>query len=154
LLHLLQRRIPPEVDFPQSGISARGTRERSTVEAPAPAAADSAHGVIVVIVLAAARPLVPLRGGGAHQPTAAVIVLDNSPSSGAIVDGGLVLDRLRVVAHASVGRTTPADRVWLMLCDGVLRGGTREALLATIDSTRPAGCGWIWSRPSNARLAS
>src|SRR2546427_143707 len=91
-------------------------------------------------VLAAARPLVPLRGGGAHQPTAAVIILDNSPSSGAIVDGGLVLDRLRVAARSSLARTTSADRVWLMLCDGVLRGGTREALLVTIDSTHP---GWL-----------
>src|SRR5262249_9426360 len=63
----------------------------------------------------------------------------NSPSSGAIVDGGLVLDRLRVIARSSVARLTPVDRVWLMLCDGVVRGGTREALLATIDSTRP---GW------------
>jgi hypothetical protein len=75
-------------------------------------------------------------GGGAHEPTAVVVILDNSPSSGAVVDGRLVLDRLRVMAHSSIARTTTADRVWLMLSDGVLRGGTREALLATIDSTR------------------
>ena len=141
LLHLLQRRIPPELDFPP-------VRYLSAAERESARRLKLRHmlllilrtALIVAIVLAAARPLVPLRGGGAHQPTAAVIVLDNSPSSGAIVDGGLVLDRLRVVARASVGRTTPADRVWLMLCDGVLRGGTREALLATIDSTRP---GWL-----------
>src|SRR5256885_2967086 len=141
LLHLLQRPIPPEVDFPP-------VRYLSAAERESARRLKLRHllllilrtALIVAIVLAAARPLVPLRGGGAHQPTAAVIVLDNSPSSGAIVDGGLVLDRLRVVARASVGRTTPVDRVWLMLCDGVLRGGTRQALLATIDSTRP---GWL-----------
>jgi hypothetical protein len=140
LLHLLQRRMPPEVDFP-------AVRYLSTAERESARRLKLRHllllilrtALIVVIVLAAARPLVPLRGGGAHQPTAAVIILDNSPSSGAVVEGGLVLDRLRVAAHASLGHATSADRVWLMLCDGVLRGGTREALLTTIDSTRP---GW------------
>src|SRR5712664_1870954 len=141
LLHLLQRRIPPELDFPP-------VRYLSAAERESARRLKLRHllllilrtALIVVIVLAAARPLVPLRAGGAHQPTAAVIILDNSPSSGAIVDGGLVLDRLRVAARSSLARTTSADRVWLMLCDGVLRGGTREALLATIDSTHP---GWL-----------
>lgn len=141
LLHLLQRRVPPEVDFPP-------VRYLSAAERESARRLKLRHllllilrtALIVAIVLAAARPLVPLRGGGAHQPTAVVIILDNSPSSGAIVDGGLVLDRLRVAARSSVARTTSADRVWLMLCDGVLRGGTREALLATIDSTHP---GWL-----------
>jgi len=141
LLHLLQRRVPPELDFPP-------VRYLSAAERESARRLKLRHllllilrtALIVVIVLAAARPLVPLRAGGAHQPTAAVIILDNSPSSGAIVDGGLVLDRLRVAARSSLARTTSADRVWLMLCDGVLRGGTREALLATIDSTHP---GWL-----------
>ena len=141
LLHLLQRRIPPELDFPP-------VRYLSAAERESARRLKLRHllllilrtALIMVIVLAAARPLVPLRGGGAHQPTAAVIILDNSPSSGAIVDGGLVLDRLRAVARSSLARTTSADRVWLMLCDGVLRGGTREALLATIDSAHP---GWL-----------
>jgi len=140
LLHLLQRRIPPEIDFPP-------VRYLSVAERESARRLKLRHllllilrtALIVVIVLAAARPLVPLQGGGAHQPTAVVIILDNSPSSGAVVDGGLVLDRLRVAAISAVGRTTFADRVWLMLCDGVLRGGGREALLATIDSTHT---GW------------
>jgi hypothetical protein len=141
LLHLLQRRIPPELDFPP-------IRYLSAAERESARRLKLRHllllilrtALIVVIVLAVARPLVPLRGGGAHQPTAAVIILDNSPSSGAIVDGVVVLDRLRVAARSSLARTTSADRVWLMLCDGVLRGGTREALLATVDSTHP---GWL-----------
>lgn len=139
LLHLLQRRVPPELDFP-------AVRYLSAAERESARRLRLRHllllilrtALIVVIVLAAARPLVRVRGvgGGAHEPTALVVILDNSPSSGAVVDGRLVLDRLRVLAHSSIARTTTADRVWLMLCDGVLRGGTREALLATIDSTR------------------
>lgn len=140
LLHLLQRRVPPELDFP-------AVRYLSTAERESARRLRLRHllllilrtALIVVIVVAAARPLMRVRGvggGGAHEPTALVVILDDSPSSGAVVDGRLVLDRLRVLAHSSVARTTSADRVWLMLSDGVLRGGTREALLATIDSTR------------------
>src|SRR5207247_4982296 len=94
----------------------------------------------VVIRRAAARPLGRRKGagggggGGAHEPTAVVVILDNSPSSGAVVDGRLVLDRLRVAARGSIGRTTSADRVWLMLAVGVLRGGTREVLIGGVVS--------------------
>jgi len=146
LLHLLQRRVPPELDFP-------AVRYLSTAERESARRLRLRHllllmlrtALIVVIVIAAARPLVRLKGvggggggGGAHEPTALVVILDNSPSSGAVVDGRLVLDRLRAAAHSSIARTTSADRVWLMLSDGVLRRGTGEALLATIDSTRSA----------------
>jgi hypothetical protein len=143
LLHLLQRRVPPELDFP-------AVRYLSAAERESARRLRLRHllllilrtALIVVIVLAAARPLVRVTGvgSGAHEPTALVVILDNSPSAGAVVEGRLVLDRLRVAAHASVARTTSADRVWLMLSDGVVRGGSREALLATIDSTRG---GWL-----------
>ncbi|MFN2571827.1 MAG: BatA domain-containing protein [Gemmatimonadales bacterium] len=142
LLHLLQRRIPPELDFPP-------VRYLSAAERESARRLRLRHllllilrtALIVTIVLAAARPLMRVHGvgGGAHEPTAVVVILDNSPSSGAMVDGGLVMDRLRVAATSSIGRTTAADRVWLMLSDGVMRGGTREALLATVDS---AHAGW------------
>ncbi len=144
LLHLLQRRVPPELDFPP-------VRYLSAAERESARRLRLRHllllilrtALIVTIVLAAARPLVRVSGvgggGGAHEPTAIVVILDDSPSSGAVVDGRPVLDRLRVAARSSLDRTTSADRVWLMLSDGVLRGGTREVLLATIDSTRP---GW------------
>lgn len=143
LLHLLERRVPPELDFPAVRYLSAAERENARrLRLRHLLLLLLRTALIVVIVLAAARPLMRLRGvggGDAHEPTALVVILDNSPSSGAIVEGRLVLDRLRVIAHSSIARTTTADRVWLMLSDGVLRGGTREALLATIDSTRP---GW------------
>jgi hypothetical protein len=94
--------------------------------------------LIVVVVLAAARPLVPARGGGAHEATAFVVVLDNSPSSAAVVDGRPLFDRLRVTASASLAGATGADRAWLLLADGVVRAGTRDALRAVVDSVTPA----------------
>jgi hypothetical protein len=144
LLHLLQRRTPPELEFPP-------LRYLSEAERQSARRVKLRHllllllrtGLIVAVVLAAARPLVPLGGreggigGGAHEPTALVVILDNSPSSGTVVDGRPVLDRLRVAARASLARTTAADRVWLMLADGVVRGGGRDALLASADSATP-----------------
>ncbi|HEV8398804.1 MAG TPA: VWA domain-containing protein [Gemmatimonadales bacterium] len=138
LLHLLQRRTPPQLDFPP-------LRYLSEAERQSARRLKLRHllllllrtALIVVIVLAAARPLVPVRGGGEHEPTALVVILDNSPSSGAVIDGRPVLDRLRVAARASIARTSAADRVWLVLADGVVRGGSREALLAGADRVTP-----------------
>jgi hypothetical protein len=137
LLHLLERRVPPEAMFPPLRYlsaaqrqSARRLRLRHLLLLLLRTA------LVALIVLAAARPLLPARGGSAvvHPPTALVLILDNSPSSGVVVDGRPVLDRLRSVARGSLERATTSDRLWLVLADGVTRGGTREALLATVDS--------------------
>ena len=136
LLHLLQRRTPPELEFPPVRYlsdaerrSARRLRLRHLLLLLLRTA------LIAAVVLAAARPLAPTRGGGGlHAPTALVVVLDNSPSAGAVVDGRPVLDRLKVAARAVLGRLVVADRCWLVLADGVARVGTREALLAAVDS--------------------
>src|SRR5205807_7334907 len=94
--------------------------------------------LIALIVLAAARPLVPapsaVRGAAVHQRTALVVLLDNAVSAGVVVDGRPVLERLRAAARGSLAAAAASDRVWLVLADGVARAGTREALLATIDS--------------------
>src|SRR5256885_1026405 len=98
--------------------------------------------LIALIVMAAARPLVRSRGpvaGEAHEPTALALVLDNSPSSGAVMDGRPLIERLKAAARAAIGRAATGDRLWLMLSDGVARAGSRDALLATVDSVVP---GW------------
>jgi len=68
-----------------------------------------------------------------HAPTALAVVLDNSLSAGAVVDGRPVLDRLKALARASLAQATAGDRLWLVLADGVARAGSREALLASAD---------------------
>src|SRR5437763_11283882 len=131
--------MPPEVEFPP-------LRYLSEAERQSARRLRLRHvlllllrtGLIVLIVLAAARPLVPapapLRGAAGHQRTALVVILDNSVSSGAVTDGRAVLDRLRAAARGSLAAAAASDRVWLVLADGVARAGTREALLATVDS--------------------
>lgn len=140
LLHLLQRRVPPEMLFPPlrylaaaERASARRLKLRHLLLLILRTA------LIVCLVMAAARPLIPARAGGAHGPTAVVVILDNSVSSGVVVEGRPALDRLRVLAHTAIARSGPADRVWLMLSDGVPRGGGRDVLLAAVDSARADG---------------
>jgi hypothetical protein len=136
LLHLFQRRTPPEADFPPLRYlseaerrSARRLRLRHLLLLALRTA------LIVVIVLAGARPLIhTATPGGAHPPAALAMVLDNSLSSGAVVNGQVTLDRLKGAARSVLGRAAPADRLWLMLADGVLRAGSRAELLAAVDS--------------------
>src|SRR6266571_1501259 len=141
LLHLLERRIPPEAEFPPLRYlseaerqSARRLRLRHVLLLLLRTA------LIALIVLAAARPLVPaptpasIARAAVHQRTALVVILDNSVSSGVVVDGRPMLDRLRAAARSSLAAAAASDRLWLVLADGVARAGTREALLATVDS--------------------
>ena len=44
------------------------------------------------------------------------------------------------VARASIARATAGDRLWLLLADGLLRSGSREALLAAVDSATASEC--------------
>ena len=139
LLHLLERRVPPEAEFPP-------LRYLSEAERQSARRLKLRHllllilrtALIVLIVLAAARPLFPTQasGGSLHEPTALAVILDNSASSGLVVDGRPVLDRLKAVARGSLARAAAADRLWLVLADGVARAGTPEALVATVDSAR------------------
>ena len=139
LLHLLERRVPPEAEFPP-------LRYLSEAERQSARRLKLRHllllilrtALIVLIVLAAARPLFPTQasGGSLHEPTALAVILDNSASSGLVVDGRPVLDRLKAVARGSLAHAAAADRLWLVLADGVARAGTPEALVATVDSAR------------------
>ena len=137
LLHLFERRTPPEAEFPPLRYlteaerrSARRLRLRHLLLLVLRTA------LIVAIILAAARPLVPTkRPGGGHPPTALVVILDNSLSSAAVAGGHVTLDRLKTAARTVLQRAAAGDRVWLVLADGIVRAGTRDELVAAVDST-------------------
>ena len=68
---------------------------------------------VLLLVGAGARPF--LRGGGGvHDPTATILIIDNSMSSGLIRGGARVLDLLKAVALRSIDRASDEDRVWLI----------------------------------------
>src|SRR5438034_9358551 len=85
LLHLFERRRPPEAEFPP-------VRYLSEAERQSARRLKLRHllllllrtTLIVLVVLAAARPLFPTQAssGSLHEPTALGVIVDNSASSG------------------------------------------------------------------------
>jgi len=137
LLHLLERRVPPEAEFPPLRYLSEAERQNARrLKLRHLLLLFLRTALIALIVLAAARPLFPTQasGGSLHEPTALAVILDNSPSSGLVMDGRPALERLKAMARGSLARATASDRLWLVLADGVARAGTREALLGTLDS--------------------
>src|SRR5687767_2534672 len=93
---------------------------------------------VLALAFAAARPIARLAGIG-HAPVAIAIVIDNSMSSGAVIDGRAVLDDLRGDARALLGDLTAADRAWIVTADGRVTGGPLTALVAAVDALVPLG---------------
>ena len=139
LLHLLERQQPPTVVFPAV---------RYLV------AATEAHQrrlrlqnwlllllrtlLIALLVLAAAGPTV--RGGNVagHAPSALVLIVDNSASSGAVLNGTPRLAELRDAARRVLARATPDDALWLITADGAPRRGDPAALGALVNRLVPS----------------
>jgi len=135
LLHLLGRRRPPTVLFPAVRYLAATEREHSKrLKLRNLILMLLRVAIIVLVVLAAARPVARIGRGGSHQATAVALVLDNSLSSGAVVGGRRVLDALRDGARRVVERITEDDRLWLVLADGVPQRQRRVEALALLDS--------------------
>ena len=140
LLHLLQRHQGPRVVFPALRYlrraekeSARRIRLRQILLLLLRVAA------LILLALAAARPFI--RGAGAsHEPTAVVIILDNSLSSSTVMDDRRVLDLLKARAQETLLRAGPDDRFWLIRAgapwEPALPGGA-DAIAARVRETEP-----------------
>jgi hypothetical protein len=130
LLHLLARREPPTVVFPAVRYLITTTREHQRrLKLQHLLLLLLRTLLIVALVFAAAGPTLPRRGMAGHGPSALVLVLDNSPSSGVVVAGTARLSQLQAAARAVLSRATPDDALWLLAADGVPQRGDRQALL-------------------------
>jgi hypothetical protein len=138
LLHLFQRRRPPDVAFPAVRYLRQTEREASrTIRLRHLLLLLLRVGVVVLIALAAARPVVPKRVGVGHEPTALAIVLDNSLSSGAVSGGVRVFDDLTARARETLRAANASDALWLVGADGIARRGSPEELLTAVATLRP-----------------
>jgi hypothetical protein len=137
LLHLLRRRTGEKVDFPAVRYLLRAEKEHKT-ELRLRNLLLMLLRVFAVLALAtaAARPVGRLAGSG-HAPTALAIVLDNSLSTSAVVNGAPVLARLKEAARGMLARASTADRLWLVTADGQVIGGSVNTLRAALDRTEP-----------------
>jgi len=121
LLHLLRRNIGSRVEFPAVRYLVSAERDSSrNVRAKNLWLLLLRILIVLLLALAAARP-VWTRGEG--TPRALAIVLDNSLSTSAIVDGVPVLDRLAATARELRAASGAAEKLWLITADGTLFTG-------------------------------
>jgi hypothetical protein len=114
LLHLFHRSEGKPLDFPALRYLHRTAREHArTIRTRQLLLLMLRVAAVVLLALAAARPILGFLASG-HPPTALVLVVDNSVSSGAVVDDVRMLDRLRAVAKRSVASALPGDRIWIL----------------------------------------
>lgn len=104
--------------------------------------------ILLVLVGAGARLF--FRGrGAAHPPTAVVIVLDNSMSSGLVVGEERILDHLKALALSTIDAATPDDRIWILRAGEpwapAVPGGPLEARAAVESTEVSAGAGDLGS---------
>jgi hypothetical protein len=134
LLHLLARREPPTVVFPAVRYLITTTREHQRrLKLQNLLLLLVRTLLMVALVLAAAGPTAPLRGVPGHAPSALVLIVDNSPSSGAVVGGSARLAQLRDAGRAVVARATPDDALWLLTADGVPQRADPAALASQLE---------------------
>ena len=139
ILHLVARRQPPTVPFPAVRYLQQVTRDHQR-------RLKLQHWLLLLVrtllvlalVLAAAGPTVARDGLAGHAPASLVLILDNSPSSGAVTGGTPALDRLRAAAREVLDKATTEDAIWLLTADGVARRAPIERLRETVDSLVPS----------------
>jgi aerotolerance regulator-like protein len=139
VLHLLERREPPTVVFPAVRYLIAATeRHQRRLRLQNWLLLLLRTLLIVFLVLAAAGPTMPARHVAGHAPSALVLIVDNSASSGAIVQGTPRLASLRAAAGRVLAQATPDDAIWLITADGSPQRGDPRALSAVVDRLVPS----------------
>lgn len=134
-LHLRRRRIENKVDFPAVRYLERAEKENvRQLKVRNLLLMFLRIAAVLAIAFAAARPIGAFFGAG-HVPSALAIVLDNSLSTSAIVNGQPLLATLRERALEAANAASRNDRVWLVTVDGTVTGGSIDAVRQAITRT-------------------
>lgn len=141
LLHLLRRRVTQRVEFPAVRflVEAERAHQRERV---------LRHRALLVlrvlaallVAFAAARPLARFGAslvGAGHPPVALAMVLDQSASTGVVVQDTSVWQRQLRVVRDLLARLQADDRAWILTTAGLLVSGPPETLRAALDSLAP-----------------
>lgn len=137
LLHLLRRRVGNRIDFPALRYLQRAEQEnRRTMRLRNLLLMLLRVATVLLLSLAAARPIGRMIGTG-HAPAAIAILIDNTMSSGIVVDGRSMLDRFKSAAIDFVASVEATDDVWLVTADGVVAGGSAASVRDAIAALAP-----------------
>lgn len=137
LLHLLRREVVQRVSFPALRYlrsaerrTARSMRLRDLLLLAARVA------LLILLAVAAARPLAGRGEADDHAPTDVVMLVDNSASTGRVREGRTLLDWQLDAVRATLADANPADRFWVVPAAGMpLAAGVDAATaLSVLDS--------------------
>jgi hypothetical protein len=139
VLHLLERREPPTVIFPAVRYLVAATeRHQRRLKLQNWLLLVMRTLLILLLVVAAAGPTMRAGRVAGHAPSALVLIVDNSASSGAVVKGTPRLATLRSAAREVLARATPDDALWLVTADGVPRRGDPAGLATLVAELTPS----------------
>jgi len=141
-LHLFHRRKVRRLSFPALRYLERTEREHAREIRLRQLLLLLARVAALLLLVAAGARLVVYGPSASHPPTAAVIVLDNSMSSGLVLGEERVLDVLKRVAEQALNGATSDDRFWVVRAGEpwvpAVPGGAAEAR-AVLRATEPSG---------------
>ncbi len=113
-LHLFQRHQTRRLSFPALRYLERTEREHARQIRFRQLLLLLARVLALLLVVGAGARLFFAGRGGAHAPTAVVVILDNSMSSGLVVGDVRVLDELKAIATRTLDTASDDDRFWLI----------------------------------------
>ncbi len=140
-LHLFQRHETRRLSFPALRYLERTEREHARqIRLRQILLMLARVGALLLLVGAGARLFFAGRGAS-HPPTAVVIVLDNSMSSGRVAGELRVLDELKALALETLDAATAEDRFWVVRAGEpwlpAIPGSEAEAR-AAVEATEPS----------------
>ena len=137
-LHLFQRHDTQRFSFPALRYLERTERERAREIKIRQLLLLLARVAVLLLLVGAGARLVFYGQSGSHPPTAVVIILDNSMSSGLVVGENRVLDDLKSLAHQTLAEASDEDLFWVIRAGEpwlpAIPGNATDALLA-VDNT-------------------
>lgn len=113
-LHLFQRQQSRRLSFPALRYLERTEREHARQIRFRQFLLLMLRVLALLLITGAGARLFFAGRGSAHAPTAAVIVLDNSLSSGLVVGEVRLLDELKALASSTLDAGSDEDRFWLI----------------------------------------
>ena len=138
LLHLLRRRVGNRMEFPAVRYLLRAEQEnRRTMRLRNLLLMLLRVAIVLLLSIAAARPIGRMVGAG-HAPAAIALLVDNSLSSGVVVEGRSMLDRFKSAAIDVTRAIEPTDNVWLVTADGAVAGGSAATIRDAIAGLSPS----------------
>jgi hypothetical protein len=113
-LHLFHRHETRRVSFPALRYLERTEREHARQIRFRQLVLLVIRVMVITLLVGAGARLFFNGRGSSHPPTAVVMILDNSMSSGLVVGESRVLDELKSVAHVTLDEASAEDRFWVL----------------------------------------